>query len=94
MPFVSFASLKEYMEQLLPKLGLSQADAAVMSQIYIDTTKRGMGHHDINMLPMRLKALRSGAIRLSSARPQTGWGAPSISPTGTRTKSICETQKM
>lgn len=62
MPFVSFASLKEYMEQLLPKLGLPQADAAVMSQIYIDTTKRGMGHHDINMLPMRLKALRSGAI--------------------------------
>ena len=44
---ISFTELDQFVYTLLIKMGMSPANARIMTEIYISTTKRGVGHHDI-----------------------------------------------
>ena len=59
MTMIAFSALDSFTFTLLSRLGLSSSDARVMTDIYISTTKRGVGHHDIHNLPQRLERLVS-----------------------------------
>jgi len=62
MAFVLFEDLKIFITALLAGLGVPEENAAAAARVYIQATKRGAGHHDVTMLPMRIQALREGRI--------------------------------
>ena len=62
MTQISFTELDQFVHTLLKKMGMSSANARIMTDIYISTTKRGVGHHDIHNLPQRLQKLKNGEL--------------------------------
>ena len=60
-----FSDLDQWICSLLVKLGMSYENARIMTDIYISTTKRGVGHHDIHNLPQRLEKLKCGELNPS-----------------------------
>jgi LDH2 family malate/lactate/ureidoglycolate dehydrogenase len=67
MPAVTFEKLDKMVREVLIKLGLDEKNAAIMADIYMETTKRGVGHHDIYNLPSRLEALKAGKVKANPA---------------------------
>ena len=59
---IRFTELEFFIQELLMKLGMSEENAQIMTDIYINTTKRGVGHHDIHNLPQRLEKLKNGEL--------------------------------
>lgn len=62
MKKVMFVDLKEYLGKMWKAVGASEEDSAIMADIFIETTKRGVGHHDIHNFPSRIDRVRSGMI--------------------------------
>jgi LDH2 family malate/lactate/ureidoglycolate dehydrogenase len=67
MKNVSIENLSAYIHRIMCALELPGEDAVSMARIYIYTTKRGTGHHDINNLPLRIDSLKTGKI---NAKPR------------------------
>jgi LDH2 family malate/lactate/ureidoglycolate dehydrogenase len=64
MKNISLDRLAVYISNIMLALGLSGENAAAMADIYMYTTKRGFGHHDINNLPNRIDAIKAGEINI------------------------------
>lgn len=64
---IEIERLKQLAIEALLQAGLEESAAKTVTKVYLDATLRGQGHHDIGMLPNRLKALKDGTIK---ARPQ------------------------
>ena len=62
MTQISFTELEQLIQKSLICQGMSEENARIMSDIYISTTKRGVGHHDIHNLPQRLEKLKNGTL--------------------------------
>jgi LDH2 family malate/lactate/ureidoglycolate dehydrogenase len=54
---VNWAELKRFLPNLLIAAGMSSDNAAIMADVYLRATARGIGHHDLYDLPGRLKGL-------------------------------------
>lgn len=67
MVCLKFDELKSYIFDLLRKLGMSAENSGVMADIYIDTTKRGVGHHDIYNFPQRADLLLEKKMKANPA---------------------------
>ena len=63
MTAVRISDLHRYVYDLMERQGLPDSDCETMANIYVETTLRGVGHHDIHNLPSRIEALRSGQIQ-------------------------------
>jgi LDH2 family malate/lactate/ureidoglycolate dehydrogenase len=71
------------MEQLVPFIrklcgasGMTEEDAAAVADIYSRSTLRGVGHHDVNDLPGRLRLIRDGQMNPRPAISRlSGFGA-------------------
>ena len=61
MKSITFNTLSSYVMNILKALGMTTENRAIMSGIYIETIKRGIGHHDIYSLPSRLDLLIASA---------------------------------
>lgn len=59
---VTFDELKRYVNDVWKAAGASDADSEVMADIFTETTKRGVGHHDIHNFPSRIDRVESGMI--------------------------------
>ena len=66
MVAIRIEDLRRYVGDLMEKLGVPAEESKVMADIYLETTLRGVGHHDIHNLPSRVEALQAGRIQ---ARP-------------------------
>ncbi len=62
MTQISFSDLEALIRRSLIRQGMSEDNARIMTDIYISTTKRGVGHHDIHNLPQRLQKLKNGEL--------------------------------
>lgn len=62
MKKVTFEELNQYLRRVWNATGASEEDSAVMADIFTETTKRGVGHHDIHNFPSRIDRVRSGMI--------------------------------
>lgn len=73
---ITLKNLEQYIQEIMEKMGLTAEESAVMADIYMETTKRGVGHHDIYNLPSRLEALESGKVnRAPEFRKLSEFGA-------------------
>jgi LDH2 family malate/lactate/ureidoglycolate dehydrogenase len=54
---VKWGKLKVFINEMMLSLGMSEENAAVMTEVYSRATARGVGHHDIYDLPGRIKDL-------------------------------------
>lgn len=63
MTAVRISNLHRYVYDLMERQGLPDSDCETMANIYVETTLRGVGHHDIHNLLSRIEALRSGQIQ-------------------------------
>lgn len=63
MASVTFNNLDSYIKKLLSKVGMTSKNAVIMSDIYLETTKRGIGHHDIYDFPSRIEAIKAGKVK-------------------------------
>ncbi|WP_408010197.1 Ldh family oxidoreductase [Pseudalkalibacillus sp. A8] len=61
---IGIDALDNFVNQLLIKAGLTESDAASMTNVYRRATLRGIGHHDIYDLPKRLHALSEGLVKI------------------------------
>lgn len=59
---ININTLNESLKEALCNHGLNEEDAAVVAQVYYRATLRGVGHHEIDSLPGRIKSLNSGEI--------------------------------
>ena len=57
MKTVRLQRLEDYIKELFMKLGLSLEDSEITADIYMEMTKRGVGHHDIYNLPSRIEGI-------------------------------------
>lgn len=62
---VKFNELKVFMHNILKKLGMTESNIETVVDIYIEITKRGVGHHDIHNFPSRVERLMSGKITVN-----------------------------
>ena len=62
MKKVTFEALETYMINMLMAAGVPEQDAKTTAAIYIWTSKRGMGHHDIHNFPSRIERIESTMI--------------------------------
>ncbi len=62
MKKVTFSELNRFVEELWKAVGASEEDGKIMAAIFTETTKRGVGHHDIYNFPSRIDRVRSGRI--------------------------------
>ena len=65
MKRITFEELNRYLRDIWRATGASAEDSAVMADIFIETTKRGVGHHDIHNFPSRIDRVREGMINPS-----------------------------
>jgi len=59
---ISANRLRQVIDEMLRVAGLPERDAAVVADVFMRATLRGVGHHDISDLPGRLGALLSRSI--------------------------------
>lgn len=62
---VRLETLENYMIELFWKIGMTEENSQIMTDIYLMTTKRGVGHHDIYNLPSRIDLIQKGMINIS-----------------------------
>jgi LDH2 family malate/lactate/ureidoglycolate dehydrogenase len=62
---VEFTNLETYLRRLFTALHLQEEDVDTMTDIYLETTKRGVGHHDIHNLPQRVEAILAGKVNVA-----------------------------
>lgn len=62
---VNSRELGGFLERLFASVGLNCEHAAVMADIYVETTKRDYGHHDINNLPSRVQAIEAEKVNIN-----------------------------
>lgn len=67
MDNISLKELSRLTRDLLIAAGMGAGQAETVTEIYMRSTLRGVGHHDIYSLPGRVEAMRSGKI---NPRPQ------------------------
>jgi LDH2 family malate/lactate/ureidoglycolate dehydrogenase len=54
--------LQDFIINILQAAGLTPANARTMAEVFIRSTLRGVGHHDIHSLPDRLALIESGRV--------------------------------
>ncbi len=59
---VACAALAPFVVALSQAAGMSAANAAILADVYVRSTLRGVGHHDICDLPLRIAAFREGRM--------------------------------
>lgn len=59
---ITFEALKCYVKAAWEAVGAPEKDSELMAEIFTETTKRGVGHHDIHNFPSRLDRAASGMI--------------------------------
>ena len=59
---VNLKEMEQWIRQALQRQGLTEEEAEIMARIYVETTKREVGHHDIHNLPSRLESLKKGTL--------------------------------
>ncbi len=62
MKKVTFTELNRYLKEMWSAMGASEGDSEIMANIFTETTKRGIGHHDIHNFPSRIDRVCSGMI--------------------------------
>lgn len=62
MKNIRLTDLERYVQEIMEKMGLTAEESRIMADIYMETTKRGVGHHDIYNLPSRLEALERRTV--------------------------------
>ena len=62
---VAIPRLKVIMESMLRGAGMNDENVAVMTDVYMRATLRGVGHHDIHDLPGRIKSYLGGKIKVN-----------------------------
>lgn len=67
MPKVDIKALSEFMYKVLISIGLNDLHARWTCEACMRATVRGVGHHDINNYPDRLKSMVSGKINVKPA---------------------------
>ena len=65
MQKISISHLSNFLTGSLLACGLSSTDSATAADVVMRATLRGVGHHDVNDFPGRLKALIDGSIPVS-----------------------------
>lgn len=72
---IRFDALASYIHDVLVKLGMSEENTRIMTDIYISTTKRGVGHHDIYNFPSRLERFKENVLNINpSFEKLSGFG--------------------
>lgn len=61
---VSFDYLEKVIRGTLTSLNMPEGDINIMMKIYLESTKRGVGHHDIHNFPARIEAIRKNQVNL------------------------------
>ncbi|MGH0052274.1 MAG: Ldh family oxidoreductase [Sphaerochaetaceae bacterium] len=62
---VAFTTLKSFMHDILKKLGMEESNIETIVDIYIEATKRGVGHHDIHNFLSRVDVLRTKKVTIN-----------------------------
>lgn len=73
---ITWEEMHRYVEDAWAAVGAPKEDCAVMADVFTETTKRGVGHHDIHNFPSRLDRVRSGMINpVPKITPIASFGA-------------------
>lgn len=62
MKKVNFVELNRYLREMWSAVGAPKRDSEIIADIFTETTKRGVGHHDIHNFPSRIDRVYSGMI--------------------------------
>lgn len=65
MAAVTFKQLNRFMYALLKTFGMTESNIRIIVDIYLEITKRGVGHHDIYDFPGRVEMLRTGKVTVN-----------------------------
>lgn len=59
---VSLLQLERAIRELLAMVGMTEENATRVAWVYMEATLRGTGHHDVHMLPERIRKIEQGKI--------------------------------
>ena len=65
MKKITFDELRNAMTGTLRALGMEEENAGIVADIYVEKTKQGAGHHDVNDFIAHTEAVRSGRVTVN-----------------------------
>ncbi len=69
MKKVDLLELERYLNNIFLELGLYSENARIVTNVFMDATKRNVGHHDIYDLPYRIRAIQNKTVQLNTTLP-------------------------
>ena len=78
---IALEKLRVFTEQALHATGVPKPSAAVVAEVFVVATSRGVGHHDVSDLPGRLEWLTTGVVDAAATPTMTADGGALVTMT-------------